>query len=374
VGGGSAHQPPHPDAVDLVELPLGGGADPHTDRHLDRRQRAERHEQWHEIDTKGGALTAFEVVDPTGSVPVRLDGADLDGRELHAEVFRAEDRDQGFLSRLMDDRTGRYRETEEGIAIGDTLFVAGEAVLDDATATPVLAGHVLVSTRSERSHTTWLGTGVLVLLLLGLGATAVGIAMVVAQGDRPGPRSIAAGIAVALLLLLVGWTAVTYNRLRLLAQSIDRAWSLIGVQLQRRHDLIPALTAAVTAHAAHERSLFDAVSLLRWEDAATRDVRTISREAVQQTEQLREVLGRAEAYPELAADASFLRLQHELADTESRVAGSRTFYNDTLTLLRDRAQAVPASLVARFLALGSRELIPAEGFERTVPALERSFA
>ena len=76
-----------------------------------------------------------------------------------------------------------------------------------------------------------------------------------------------------------------------------------------------------------------------------------------------------EAYPELTADESFLRLQRELADTESRVAGTvAPSDNDTLTLLRNRAQAVPASLVVRFLALGSRSLTPADGFERTVPA------
>ena len=64
------------------------------------------------------------------------------------------------------------------------------------------------------------------------------------------------------------------------------------------------------------------------------------------------MLARAEAYPELTAAESFLRLQRELADTESRIVGSRTFYNDTLTLLRNRAQAFPALLVARLLSLG----------------------
>ncbi len=284
-----------------------------------------------------------------------------------------DDDDRGILGKLFDNRTGRYRETETAVAVGDALFVVGDAELDADTSTPVLARGVLVSTRSEESHTGRLGAGVVVLTILAVAGTAIGIALLVARAD-PGPRSIALGIAVPALALLTSWTATTYNRLRLLAQSNDRAWSLIGVQLQRRHDLVPALAAAVTAHAAHERSVLEALTLLRGDERGSHDAQSLSREAAQQTAELTQVLARAEAYPELTAGESFLRLQRELADTESRIAGSRTFYNDTLTLLRNRAQAVPASLVARFLALGSRELIPAEGFERTVPALERTFA
>lgn len=336
--------------------------------------RTETYERWHEIDEQAGAVDTFEVVDATGAVPVRLRGARIHGRTQHEDVFRAEDRDQGWLSRLVDNRTGRYRETEDVIAVGDALFVVGEAVLDEESGMPLLARDVLVSTRSEASHTTGLGAGALLLAVVGFVGLGVGVAHLVARGDTPGPRSIALGVAVPLLGLVVAWAITTYNRLHLLAQSIDRAWSLIGVQLQRRHDLVPALAAAVTAHAAHERAVLESVTRVRWDASSTRDAGAVSTEATEQTAQLRAVLARAEAYPELNADESFLRLQRALADTESRVAGSRTFYNDTLTLLRDRAQTYPGALVARFLSLGHHDLIPAEGFERTVPALERTFA
>src|SRR3546814_6486174 len=99
----------------------------------------------------------------------------------------------------------------------------------------------------------------------------------------------------------------------------------------------------------------------------------MSEEAANQTGALRAFLGRAEAHPELGADEAFLRLQQALADTESRIAGSRTFYNDSLTLLRTRAQVFPGSLVARFLHLERHDTIPAAGFERTVEAVVPTF-
>jgi LemA protein len=343
-----------------------------TDSNGNSHTRTETYEQWHEVEDLWDSLPTFEVVDSTGAVPVQLEHAKIDGRELLDRVFEASDDDQGWLARLVDSRTGRYRETEEAVAVGDVLFVVGDAVLDEVAATPVLTGDVLVSTRSEAARTSGLGAGAVALAVLGLGAVGVGVALVAARGPTPGPRSIALGVAGPLLGLVVAWAVVTYNRLRLLGQSIDRAWSLIGVQLQRRHDLVPALATTVAAHAAHERKVLEALAhrpMVR--DA--RDAAGVSREAVAQTSALREVLAVAESRPELTADESFLRLQRELADTETRIAGSRTFYNDALTLLRDRSQAVPAVLVARLLHLHPRQPIPAEGFERTVPAIERTF-
>jgi LemA protein len=86
------------------------------------------------------------------------------------------------------------------------------------------------------------------------------------------------------------------------------------------------------------------------------------------------VLGVAEDYPELTADQSFLNLQRQLADTEARIAGSRTFHNDTVTLLRSLSGRFPGLLVARFVPNTRADLDAAKGFERTVPALERAFA
>jgi LemA protein len=179
-------------------------------------------------------------------------------------------------------------------------------------------------------------------------------------------------VAVPLLGLLVSWAVTAYNRLRLLGQNLQRAESLVDVQLQRRHDLIPSLVEVVTAHAAHERTALDtATAAARTAVAATTP--TDATEAGTQTVELRTVLARAEAYPELTADEAFLQLQRTLADTEGRIAGARTFYNDTLTLLRTRAGTFPTSIVARLVPDDHRELTSLEGFERTVPALDRDF-
>lgn len=137
------------------------------------------------------------------------------------------------------------------MAVGDRLFVVGDAVLDEATCTPVLRDRVLVSTRSESSHTAGLGAGVACLVAVAV-ACATGT-LLVAPGAPTDPTAWLPGLAVAVVLLLAAWVVTTYNRLRLVAQGADRAWSLIDVQLQRRHDLVRSLAAVVTTHADQER-------------------------------------------------------------------------------------------------------------------------
>jgi LemA protein len=299
---------------------------------------------------------------------VHLGGARVVPRTHHEDVFRRDD-DRGFLAKVFDNRTGRYRETERIVGIGDGLFVCGDAVLDRRTFVPTLVEDVLVSTRSEESHTSRLGAGVGALLALGAGGLTVGSALLL-DPDEPGrPEAWLPGLVAAVVLLLAAWVVTTYNRLHVVAEGADRAWSLIDVQLQRRHDLVPALASVVAAHAAHEREVLAAVAGGRWVAGSGASAADLAGEARAQTAALQQVLAVAERHPELRADESFRALQAELADSETRVAASRTFYNDAVTLLRDRARTFPAALVARPLRIDRRELLDAAAFERTVPAV-----
>jgi hypothetical protein len=344
-----------------------------TDSNGRTQTRTERYRQWHQIDHRSEALPTFEVVDETGSVPVRLERAKVVPRQIHHDVFRRDD-GGGFLAKMFDNRTGRYRETEQAVVVGDDLFVCGDAELDDATCVPVLAGKVLVSTRSEESHQSWLTAGVAVLVLLAVAASVAGSALLLDPQEPTRPTAWLPGLALGVVVVVLAWAVTLYNRLRLVAEGVDRAWSLIDVQLQRRHDLVPALARVVAAHAAHERGRLEGLATGRWAAGEATESTELTGEAAEQTADLRQILAVAERYPELSADASFQRLQRELADSETRIAASRTFYNDSITLLRDRAHSFPGVLVARRLSLTHRDLISAEGFERTAPPVEHSFA
>ena len=65
-----------------------------------------------------------------------------------------------------------------------------------------------------------------------------------------------------------------------------------------------------------------------------------------------------------------LELQRQIADAENRIAHTREFYNDSVTLLRSQRQTFPGLLVARFADRRRFALFTAEGFDRTVPPIE----
>ena len=67
----------------------------------------------------------------------------------------------------------------------------------------------------------------------------------------------------------------------------------------------------------------------------------------------------AESYPQLLADKSFLNLQHELSDTENRIADRRHAYNQTVNNYLNQIMSVPSNIVADFHGMECREFFDA---------------
>ncbi|KKT82948.1 MAG: hypothetical protein UW81_C0030G0001, partial [Candidatus Giovannonibacteria bacterium GW2011_GWC2_44_9] len=63
----------------------------------------------------------------------------------------------------------------------------------------------------------------------------------------------------------------------------------------------------------------------------------------------------AENYPELKANANFLDLQRELADTENKIQAARRFYNSNVMELNARVDTFPTNLVASSLGFSKME-------------------
>lgn len=72
-------------------------------------------------------------------------------------------------------------------------------------------------------------------------------------------------IILGVIVVLAIYVWITYNSLISLRVRVDEAWSDITVQLKRRADLIPNLVESVKGYAAHEKSVFEAVTQARAE-------------------------------------------------------------------------------------------------------------
>jgi LemA protein len=183
---------------------------------------------------------------------------------------------------------------------------------------------------------------------------------------------VAAVIIIVVVLLIVIVFVAGYNGLVRLRNRIDSAWSQIGVQLERRHDLIPNLIETVKGYAAHEKSTLEGVVEAR---NAAIQAKSAGPEQQAQAENvltgaLKSLFALAEAYPDLKANQSFLSLQEELTATEDRIAYARQFYNDSVMKYDNKIQSIPSNVIAGMFGFKGREYFQAEQGATEVPKVE----
>src|SRR3989344_3072336 len=168
------------------------------------------------------------------------------------------------------------------------------------------------------------------------------------------------GIVVAVVVLLVIYL---YNSLIKLRMRVNNAWSQIEVQLKRRYDLIPNLVSAVKGYMKHEKGVLEGVTKMRT-SLVSGTMQEKAKASNQITEALKSIFAVAENYPQLKANENFKQLQEELSGTESKIAYSRQFYNDSVMQYNEGLQVFPKNLFARLFGFTAKEFFETKGKER----------
>ncbi len=171
-------------------------------------------------------------------------------------------------------------------------------------------------------------------------------------------------VIIGIIVLLVLFLVVGYNRLVKLRNQVEAAWSQIDVQLRRRYDLIPNLVETVKGYAAHERETFEAVTAARQQAMSAEGVENQAQAENMLTQTLRSLFAVSEAYPDLKANQNFLALQEELTGTEGRIAFSRQFYNERVLAYDNSLEQFPSNLLAGMFNFEPRAYFEAEAASR----------
>jgi LemA protein len=173
-----------------------------------------------------------------------------------------------------------------------------------------------------------------------------------------------------------------YNRIQTLDEQVNTNEANIEAELQRRNDLIPNLVATVDEAAAFEKETFTQVAQAR---AGLTQAREQLAEALQQNAAAQE-LGRTatavsdnlrnfinvsvEAYPNLRANESFLRLQDELTETENRIVVARRDYNEAVQQHNSYIRRFPQAITAKIIGADRREPFEASESAREAPRVQ----
>ncbi|MEX2382019.1 MAG: LemA family protein [Opitutales bacterium] len=173
-------------------------------------------------------------------------------------------------------------------------------------------------------------------------------------------------IALALPLF---WVVMVFNRFVSLRNHIRESWSNIDTELKRRYDLIPNLVEVVRGYARHEREVLEQVAALRNQCAQNHGaVASQAADEKQLVAAVSKLLALAEAYPELKAQESFLKLQRELINTEDRIQAARRFFNGNVRDYRNRFQMFPSNIVASLFNFAPESYFDVDPSVREVPS------
>ncbi len=312
-----------------------------------KTQTRTRHESGWTSVADGGEMIPFYLRDDCGVILVRPDGAKLEPAKLFSQSCGPGDPlyyGKGPRGRVADSDL-RRQFTERGILEHAMLYVMGQArERQDLVAPEIAQDHdapmFLISTRSEEQISSGMKWGerawVVFALLLGVaGFVARDAAM---QVDLQSRLGFYAGVTAGCLGVAgLAWVWMVFNSLIDLRQRVRRAWSLVEIELKRRHDLIPNLVEAVRGYSDYERQLQTELAALRSELAATPpgvagpDYRAVTGV----------VAAIAERYPDLKANADFANLQKNLIETEQRIALARGYFNDIASHYNTRLEVAP---------------------------------
>ncbi len=175
------------------------------------------------------------------------------------------------------------------------------------------------------------------------------------------------GILAVVAVIVVGWGASQYNKVIAMDEQVKAQWAQVDNQLKRRYDLIPNLVETVKGYAKHEKEIFENIA-----EARTKYFQAQTPEdKIRASNQLEGVLSRLlllrEAYPELKANESFLKLQDSIEGTENRISVERKRYNDAAQTLNTYRRTLLGSVVASVAGVKAAPYYEVPQAEREAP-------
>lgn len=178
------------------------------------------------------------------------------------------------------------------------------------------------------------------------------------------------GIVALLIIIPYSYLKGTYNTLVTMEETIKGAWAQVENQLQRRYDLIPNYVETVKGYAAHEKEVFVQVTEAR---SKVGNANTVN-EKIEANNQLSSALSRlmvvVEQYPQLKANANFIRLQDELAGTENRIAVERRRFNEAVRAYNTKIRTFPTNMVAGMFGFEKAEFFQVPGERQETPKVK----
>jgi LemA protein len=178
------------------------------------------------------------------------------------------------------------------------------------------------------------------------------------------------GIILLIAIFSFSWIVREYNKVIAMDENVKGKWAQVENQLKRRYDLIPNLVETVKGYAKHEKELFENIAEARTKYFQSDSVKGQIESSNRLEGALSRLLLLREAYPELKANQSFLKLQDSLEGTENRIAVERKRYNEAVQILNTYIRTLFGRFFASLAGVSSAEYYDIPEAEKETPKVK----
>ena len=164
------------------------------------------------------------------------------------------------------------------------------------------------------------------------------------------------GGLLGVVLVVVVVYIYFYNRLQRFRNAADAELGQIRVAMKKRLDMIEQLLGAVQGYTKFEREVMEKVAALRAGvlGAKPEELAKIESESRSLLGTIRAV---AEAYPDLKASTTVIKLMDAIVSVEDEIARQRYTYNNVVQELNTMIDTIPSNVVAGMSGIMKQEYL-----------------
>lgn len=178
------------------------------------------------------------------------------------------------------------------------------------------------------------------------------------------------------ILVLFFWIIGSYNGLVNKDVEVQKAWSNVETQYQRRSDLIVNIVKiAMKASKVENKILRDVIEARNNANSIKVDPSKLSEESINKFAMAQNQVKSSfnvvvEQYPDLKSIPQFAKVQDEIAGTENRVSTARTDFNAIVSEYNKSVRSFPSNIFAGIFGFQQKATFKAEEGSDKAPNLD----
>jgi LemA protein len=178
------------------------------------------------------------------------------------------------------------------------------------------------------------------------------------------------------ILVLFFWIIGSYNGLVNKDVEVQKAWSNVETQYQRRSDLIVNIVKiAMKASKVENKILRDVIEARNNANAIKVDPTKLSEESINKFAMAQNQVKSSfnvvvEQYPDLKSIPQFAKIQDEISGTENRVSTARTDFNAIVSEYNKSVRSFPSNIFAGIFGFQQKATFKADEGSDKAPNLD----